>query len=95
MDTGHVYISHGVVFDENVFPFAKLSSNIDYPIQGSSGFNQDSNHLYNLFPANVLRVVCLDAEKPVDAMRKSPAASNPIVDTGPLLDPASISGNES
>jgi hypothetical protein len=59
METGHVYISRDVVFDENVFAFAKPSSNVDHPIQGSSIFNQDTNHLYNLFPANVLPVVCM------------------------------------
>jgi hypothetical protein len=32
MDTGRVYISRDVVFDENVFPFAKPSSNVDHPI---------------------------------------------------------------
>jgi hypothetical protein len=32
MDTDRVYISRDVVFDENVFPFAKPSSNIDHPI---------------------------------------------------------------
>jgi hypothetical protein len=52
-----VSISRGVVFDETVFPFAKPSSNVDHPIQGSSGFNQDTNHLYNLFLANVLPAV--------------------------------------
>jgi hypothetical protein len=81
MDMGRVYISRDVIFDENVFPFAKLSSNIYHPIQGSSSFNQDTNHLYNLFPGNVLPVVSPDAENPTDAMCISPAASNPITTT--------------
>jgi hypothetical protein len=95
MDTCRVYISRDVVFDKNVFSFAKPSSNVDHPIQGSSSFNQDTNHLYNLFPANVLLAVCPDAENTTDAMRRSPASSNPTMDHGLLLDPVLISGNES
>jgi hypothetical protein len=95
MDTGCVYIYRDIVFDKNVFPFAKPSSNIDHPIQGSSSFNQDTNHLYNLFPANVLPAVCPDVENTVDPMRISPTSSNPTTDSGLLLDPVPISGNES
>jgi hypothetical protein len=95
MDIGRVYISRDIVFDENVFPFAKPSSNVDHPIQGSSSFNHDTNHLHNLFPANVSPAICPDAENTANAMRRSPASSNPTMDPGLLLDPVPISGNES
>jgi hypothetical protein len=95
MDTGRVYISRDVVFVKNVFPFAKPSSNIDHPIQGSSIFNQDTNHLYTLFFANVLPAVCPDVENTADARCRSPTSSNPTTDSGLLLDPVPISGNES
>jgi hypothetical protein len=51
METGRVYISHDVIFDEAVFPFSNPSSN--FPEQlGDSSFNLNTNHLHNLLPVN-------------------------------------------
>jgi hypothetical protein len=51
-DTGCVYISREVIFDEAMFPFSNLSSNVtDQSPQGGNSINWNTNHMINLFPA--------------------------------------------
>jgi hypothetical protein len=60
LSTGHLYISRDVIFDENIFPFAKLDPNIDprlwYEVlllpplltNPSSGDESATNHMTNV-----------------------------------------------
>jgi hypothetical protein len=53
METGQVYISWDVVFDEVVFPFSTPSSNfVEQP--GDSSTNVNNNHLQHLLPVGFL-----------------------------------------
>ena len=50
MDSGRVYISRDVIFDEAIFPFSTPSSNVDPSNMGDNSFIWNSNHVYNFFP---------------------------------------------
>ena len=63
METGHVYISRDVIFDEAVFPFSNPSSNFDEQ-PGANCFNLNTNHLQNLLPINSVHAAPSNAENP-------------------------------
>lgn len=57
ISTGRIYISHDVVFDENVFPFATLHSNAGARLSSEvlllpspSGGSPDRNHVLDAPP---------------------------------------------
>jgi hypothetical protein len=49
LETGRVYISRDVIFDEAVFPFSKSSSNFGQH-EGGTGTNENTNQLLDLLP---------------------------------------------
>jgi hypothetical protein len=63
METGRVYISRDVIFDEADFPFSNPSSNFAEQ-SGDSSFNLNTNHLQNLLPVNSVHAAPSNAEDP-------------------------------
>lgn len=76
MDSGRVYISRDVIFDEAIFPFSTPSSNVDPSNMGDNSFIWNSNHVYNFFP-NRMVAAHVDAENLAVAVIGSAPRSPP------------------
>jgi transposase InsO family protein len=83
MDSGRVYISRDVVFDEALFPFSTPSYPVAESSQGSTRDIWNNNHLHNLFPANTVAADRCAVPPPADPAQDSgqvPLAEEPAPD---------------
>jgi hypothetical protein len=53
MDSGRVYISRDIIFDETKFPFSNIPSSNVAPTMDSSSVNLNTNHIH-IFPGNFM-----------------------------------------
>jgi hypothetical protein len=71
MNSGRVYISRDVVFDEALFPFSSPSSPVAESSQGSTSAIWNNNHLHTLFPANTVAIDRYAVPPPTDLAQDS------------------------
>jgi hypothetical protein len=79
IDTGRVYISRDVIFDEAIFPFSTPSSTIADQSQGDNSFNCSTNLLHDLSPVNSVAAGHPGIEHHASTRQISSLESEPIL----------------
>ena len=72
MDSGRIYISRDVIFDETKFPFSNIPSSNVAPNMDSSSINLNTNHIH-IFPGNFMHA----AENPGAILMEAPTTAVP------------------
>jgi hypothetical protein len=100
LETGRVYISRDVIFDEAVFPFSKSSSNFGQH-EGGTGTNENTNQLLDLLPPKFFHAAPSATDHPSPAPDNSfpgdnasaPITAAPNSAPGPSTVPAICDGS--
>jgi hypothetical protein len=82
MDSGRVYISRDIIFDETKFPFSNIPSSNVAPTMDNSSINLNTNHIH-IFPGNFMHAARNPGAISMESSDLAPttAAPDPAQDT--------------